>query len=196
MKGPPGQWGPFAYATAGTTTQVRVTQYWRPSTAYGEKDVGSGPLVFNPTGGARCSGQYQLALVSAALEGVRQILVEVSTAATGTLILAGASNATNSCVRFMVSSPSQADPQSTAQFIRSWGQRTTPSGAPSGAPSSPGPLARLLALRDLPHGWGADLSLKSALCLLSMPFPYRPSPCRCRQYVFVATACSGCRKVG
>jgi len=34
MKGPPSGQGPFAFATAGTTTQVRATQYWRPSTAY------------------------------------------------------------------------------------------------------------------------------------------------------------------
>ena len=33
-KGPPCAQGPLAFATAGTTTQVRATQYWRPSTAY------------------------------------------------------------------------------------------------------------------------------------------------------------------
>jgi hypothetical protein len=81
-----------AFATAGTTTQVRATQYWRPSTAYGEDDVGSGPQVFNPTGGASCSGQYRLPLVSAACEGVGQILVRVCAATAGTLVLGGAAS--------------------------------------------------------------------------------------------------------
>lgn len=47
-KGPCPDRGPL-FATAGTTTQVRAKQYWRPSTAYGERDVGSWQLVFNPT---------------------------------------------------------------------------------------------------------------------------------------------------